>query len=100
MSRTYIKKTLCQKSKLKNNTTSLRPFTALHLAPGQIDIQSAENLAKTCFDTLCLDSSTTAKNKVEKVWVHYSKWLYKDTKEVVEGVELVTQQRQRCKAIG
>ena len=30
----------------------------------------------------------------------HSKWLYKDTEEIVEDVKLATYQRQRCKAIG
>lgn len=97
---TYIKKALCQKSKSKTDITSFRPSTTLHLAPAQVDIQNAKKLAETYFDTLCPDTSTTTKDKVERVKALYSKQLYKDTEEVVENVELASRQRQKCKAIG
>lgn len=100
MPRTYIKKALRQKSKSKNDTTSPRPSIALHPAPAQVDIQGAENLAGTHHDTLCLDPSTTTKDKVERVRALHSKWLYEVTEEVVEGAELPARQRQKCKAIG
>lgn len=100
MPRIYIKKALRQKSKSKNDTTSPQPFTALHPAPAQVDIQSAENLAGTRLNTLYPDPSTTAEDKVERVRALHSKWLYEDTEEVVEGAELAARQRQRYKAIG
>lgn len=37
---------------------------------------------------LYLDPSTIAKDKVEKMRALHSKWLYKNTKKVVEGVKL------------
>lgn len=88
MPHTYIKKALRQKSKLKTNTTFPRPSIALHPVPAQVNIQGAEKLARTCLDALCPDFSTTIEDKVEKVKALYSKWLYKNIGEVVEGVEL------------
>ena len=65
----YIKKTFCQKSKLKTNITSPWPSTTLYQTPAQLNIQSAEKLVKTCLNTLCPDFSITNKDKVEKVKV-------------------------------
>lgn len=97
--RIYIKKVFCQKLKLKNNTTFFQPFIALHPALTQVNIQSAKKLVETYFNTFCLDTSITIKDKVKKVKALYRKWLYKDIEKVVEKTKLAIWQWQRCKAI-
>lgn len=93
MSRIYIKKFLCQKSKSKYDITSSWASTAFYPASLQVDSQKAENVSNLynikSLNTLYPDLSTTNKDKVERMRALNSKWLYKDIEEIVKGVELV-----------
>lgn len=69
----YIKKVLCQKLKLKNNTTFFKLFIALDVILAQVDIYSVKNHAESCFDIFCSDSSTTAEDKIKRIKTFYNK---------------------------
>lgn len=49
---------------------------------------------------LSKDQATICADKIERLAILHAKWLYKDKKELVEGDELLSCQRQRCKAVG
>lgn len=85
---TYIKKAFCQISKSKTDTISLQSLTTLQPALAQVDISCVKKLVGTCFDTLYPDTSTTTKDKVEKIRALHNKWFYEDIKEVVGDVKL------------
>ena len=46
------------------------------------------------------DPNITLENKLQRLRALHSKWQFKDKKEVVDGTELVFQQKTKCKDIG
>ena len=45
------------------------------------------------------DPNTTLEDKLQRLRALHSKWQYEDKKEVVNRIELVFQQKTRCKDI-
>lgn len=109
MPRTYIKKALRQKSNIqpdpvKPGISQTSPGLdttpcVLGTTQNKPPVQPLSINERALFD-LCPDVSTTTDDKHERAKALYTKWIYEDTEEVVEGAELEARQRGRCKDIG